>query len=729
METPQEKKTLSMDSLKIQFREDVRARPEHFGGTTSWVLEDPVTGKFYRIGEEECRFIRALDGTKTIQEHFGAWITANPSFPFTPEEIKQMVNWVLLTGLGETGETKTPYNPSPSKEVKTGQVLQKGLSGIFYTKIPLGCPDAALERINASLPWLFSRSFAWVLGCFILMGGATAWHQSERLLGESEGFLSPHNWLALGAGWLFLKAWHELFHGLACKKYSVPVREAGVSLILFAPLAYIDTTDAWRLSCKWQRIVVSASGVMAEVFAAALATLAWAASEPGLARNLALNIMVLGSTATVFFNANPLMRFDGYYILADLLEMPNLWPRAQQAARALARRFFFGAWQHDPISELHGWRARFVFGYGLATFVWRLLIMLGLLFLAAALGQGAGLFVALLAGFAWFIKPTVVSLRPLFVATEKISVQEQSFFRRRVGLLFACLLVFMFCPWPNTMEAPAIVEWRQSVPLRADCPGFVEKVLVNDGDAVKAGQVLLRLSNAEQTALLEKLETERHRRDLKARLFYQKGDVAGYQAERLQLKAAETRCSEKKRYVESLLVRAPFDGVFLGRRMEDMTGRFYPSGEVLSAIALADGKDLRVAVPQEQAEIFLKQVGSSVWINVRGRAWPIPVRGTLERMSAGASREIFHPALGAQAGGPLSVERSFNPGDKAGVQFSDPVFEATVCVAAKGGGEIFPGQRARVFFFAGFDPAWKKIYSACETWLIRLWKKSDVSAA
>ena len=213
------------------------------------------------------------------------------------------------------------------------------------------------------------------------------------LLASSHLIFSPHNWLSMAIVWVLLKIAHELAHALACKRYGGEVRDMGLVFILFAPAAYVDVTSCWRFSSKWQRMHVAAAGMYVELVLAAMAAIAWSQTDSLVVRHWLFNVILMASVSTLLFNANPLMRFDGYYLLADLLEIPNLSPEGSRFVQQLGSRIFFGS---RPAGQSPlGWRGCSFACYGLAAWLWRLAVCGSLLAASAILWQGAGLMLGL----------------------------------------------------------------------------------------------------------------------------------------------------------------------------------------------------------------------------------------------------------------------------------------------------------------------------------------------
>ena len=252
-----------------------------------------------------------------------------------------------------------------------------------------------------------------LLGLLLIGAGmvviATHW---DEFIASSHLIFSPHNWLSMALAWVVLKIVHELGHALVCKRHGGEVREAGLIFILLAPAAFVDVTSSWRFASKWQRIHVAAAGMYVELVLAALAAMVWSQADSVVLRHLLFNMIVMASFSTLVFNANPLMRFDGYYIFADLLEIPNLATEGVRFVRQLGAYVFYG--RMLPSRELLGGRGWVVRIYGLAAWLWRLVVCVSLLAAASVLFKGAGLVLGVAGAACWFGKPLVQTAGELY---------------------------------------------------------------------------------------------------------------------------------------------------------------------------------------------------------------------------------------------------------------------------------------------------------------------------
>ncbi len=243
-----------------------------------------------------------------------------------------------------------------------------------------------------------------------------------------------------------LRVVHEAAHALTCKRFGGRVRQWGILFLMFIPMPFVDVTTAWRFPRRRARILTSAAGMMAELFLAAIAAFVWYHSDPGLLRQNAVNVMLAASVTTLLFNANPLMRFDGYHILADVLDAPNLYTHGRQYIRSIGRRVFFGLRSGHP-----PWRpsqAMLVRSYAIAATVWKALIFVSLTLAALSLFDGIGLILAVTAGILWIGVPIFRIIRFLISGTETEQPSRRQFALACGGFATVIISVGLIVPAP-----------------------------------------------------------------------------------------------------------------------------------------------------------------------------------------------------------------------------------------------------------------------------------------
>jgi putative peptide zinc metalloprotease protein len=695
MNTPLDLRIQELGNLRLTLREDLVVSPNAAAGNDTYAIEDPVTSKFYYVGLREYTFLSLLDGKRTVGEALQLSATRATLGALTEREAAMLCRWLVDKQLVRTvGRAHDVLDEVAA--TRRNEPPGRGLHNPLVWKLPLCNPDTWLVPLDRHFGWLFGR-VAGICWLAVVASGVyqVALH-ADRLPQAAAGVLASDNWLWLGICWIALKVVHELSHGIVCKRQGGNVREAGLLLILFAPVAYVDITSAWRFRSKWQRIHTAVAGMYSELFVAAAAAWLWSRAEAGPLQHIAFNVMLMASVTTIAFNANPLMRFDGYYVLADWLEIPNLAWHASSLWRASICRFLFG--YSPPQASVPPGRHGLIRLYGLLSIAWRGVVSVSLVMAASVMFRGAGIVLAAAAVALWWLAPLAATARAIRAAQGR-RANWLRFTMVSTALVAVVLSLFTVVPWFGPNRAPAVVEFAPLEVVRAKSSGFVSQLPVRPGDHVRAGDLLATLENPQLETQLRELELNIERCELKARMLKTEGKLAESQAEREQVAAFELQRAEKAAEVHALTMRASQDGIVMGRRLLMLPGTYLARGDELLAIGREPDKELRISVAQQDVQPFGSRVGSEVDIFLEdGRRFS----GRLDRLEPQASTRPPHEALGANHGGPIPVaqrrERGDGTSDQLVHEFVTPRFTGNVPLAPAAASELLAGQLGQVSF-------------------------------
>lgn len=655
---------------RLRWRPDLRATAQLLEGQRQVVVEDPIAGRFFRLGVEEYALARALDGTRDLGQAIAYANAIERGQPLAPQEAMAVAQFLQRNGLVEE---LVAGQPQPTR---LAPPRPKRRIGALFQRLPLGNPNRLLARLMPLLGWLTGWWFLplW-LGAAVWAGIGLAGNW-ERWVADTGGVLDSDNLLWLPAAWFLLKVWHELHHGLVAKRYGADVVEAGILLVLFAPVGgYVDATASWRLADRWQRIHVSAAGIIAEVFLGCVALGVWAATPPGAVNSLAYNVALLATVSTLLFNANPLMRFDGYYLLIDLIERPNLYQRGMLYCRWLGRRLFLG--QKQPADPAAGPAApRIVKVYGLLTLVWRWMVMITILVMATAWFSGLGLLL-----FAIGVTTSV-----LLPAARLARRETQPGGVGRAGLLRAGALVLLLAalatlfnfavPLRPSVQAPGLVTYVEATTLRAEADGFLVEVAVRRGDRVAAGDLLLRLENPELANEALQVETDMAAMEIEADFARAAGDLETESARRASRGVLASRLEELRRRQAALAVIAPHDGVVVASDLQAWLGAWMKRGEELGELADTGALEFAISIPEHLVPAFRAELGAAVTVELPGGRL---VEGQLVEVAPKGSLARPAEALTALADGPIAL-RSVQTANGAEHQPVEAQFKGVVAL-------------------------------------------------
>lgn len=675
---------------RLSLRPSVRARRQTFRGEPWVVLDDPFNNQFYRLRPEAYELVARLGPDRTVEEAWRECIERFPGNAPGQEAVIQLLSQLYHANLLHY-PTATDASALFERQQKQAQrETRSRLLNIMFARFPLLDPDRFLVR---TLP---------VVGKLISPAGAIAWLATvawalkvladhfDLARDEAQGAIAPGNLFLLYAAMVLVKVLHEFGHAYFCRKFGGEVHAMGVLLMIFTPVPYVDATSAWGLRERWRRVLVGAAGMVVEVWVAAIATFVWAATAPGTLHGLAYNIMLVASVSTLVFNINPLLRFDGYFMLSDLVGIPNLSQRATTQLRAWAERWLFGL-RRERGPATSGREAAWLGMYGAASGVYRVFVFAGILLVIADRFLLVGLLMAAVCAVAWVAVPAWK------FATYLASSPRLERHRLRAGLVSGLgiggiLASLLLVPVPHHFRAPGIVRSRQWTEIYSAASGEVARVLASPGAPVAAGQPLMELRNHELTQQLAAAEAALAEADARLRQALQDAvpNVAPLQSlrESILKNIARTRRDQA-----ALVVRAPHAGTWVLPESEGWVGRWLPQGTSLGLLVDASSHVFEATVQQEDGDrLFASPIlGSEA--RLHGQAGEALVLGDLRRIPA-EQRQLPSAALGWQARGPIATTGR----DPEGRQAAEAFFEVHATLQAKPGVAVLHGRSGEARF-------------------------------
>jgi len=680
--------------LTPRLRADVQVTRQRFRGRTWHVLRDAASNEFHRVDEAGYRFIGLLDGRRTVGE---AWEACEERYgdeaPTQPEAVELLGRLAaahLLSGSGpEAGAISRRRRRRVESETRSR------LMNFLFVRLPLFDPDDLLARWLAMVAWIVSpwglalMALVWIAGAVALVP------RSAELADGFSGAMAPGNLPLLYVSFVIIKAIHELAHGFACKAYGRrfgggEVHTIGLMLLVFMPVPYVDASSSWAFPRRGPRLVVAAAGVLAELTIAAIAALVWAASDDGLARALAYNAMLVAGASSLLFNANPLLRYDGYYILSDVLDIPNLWTRARDYTLYLIKSKLFGVRRLLSPAHTPG-EARWFVVYWSASLIYRVFLYAAIVWFLAQQFFMIGLLLAAGAIVVFLVVPAARGVRYLLTHHELRRTRPRAL--AVTGAFVASVVVLLgVVPAPDHVRAEGVAEPREIEIVYAGASGFVTGLPAGWAEPVDAGAMLATLEREEARAALAEIEAETRRLEaLRRRALADDPAAAAAFAERLA--TTEQRRARLTREVEALSVRSPLSGVWTAPGLVDARGRWVDRGEKLGVVASLDRVVVRAVADQNIAALLIDEARPSAEMRVRGRPGQlIPASVSRDEILPAGTRRLPSAALGYAAGGLTPIDRAGDDPAMAQGRF----FEARVEPAP--GADLLPGQRVIVRF-------------------------------
>ncbi len=650
--SPDQQMLAACPALRTELRLSLRKQNRRIIG----IIEDPVRGRFFQVGGREYHFIKLLNGKRTVAEAIELLQRQNGNVSFDEPTARQVCNWLVQMNLLNTNAVCNGIDRlfSAAKGRKTQKLL--GLLNPVSFRLDLFNPDKLLKRITPMLGWIFSWQ---ILLVWLASGGIAISMVLDNYAGFSNsavGFLAPDRWLWLLLIWIVLKFVHEAGHGIACKRFGGEVPRCGVMFLLLAPLAFVDVTSSWRMTSSWRRMVVAAAGMYVELFLAFIAVFVWSSSLDTTIRDIAYNVIVMAGISTVLFNANPLIRFDGYYILSDVTGIVNLYSKGQSWIGNRFRHWVFG-FPFDnnvcPAGEM-----RLVGIYGVCSFVWRILLCASLLLAASTMFGGLGLLFAAAGAIFWVAMPIWYSMQRIQMTARQTPVNWRRFLiasTASVLLTFAC---FVWIQAPAITSVPAIVQFRDERILRAAADGFVQDVFVRDGQQVAEGQLLMRLVNPDLQQGLVDLQRSLQAAEVQIRIHRQRNEIALQQSEQAKIDSLTMQINEKQSQLNEMEILAPLDGVVFARGIDNTQGSFVKRGDPLMNCADPRDKKVLLSIDQQQAESVRENLGRQVKILFANSPVVLTTIYSIDPQASDVPTEL---ALTAALGGELPVRPVSDP--------------------------------------------------------------------
>ncbi len=652
--------------LRPVLHPQVRLHAHRYRGERWYVLHDAANGKSQRLSRAAYALVGRMDGEKTAdaiwQEVFAE---LGDDAPTQDDAIRVLGVLHAADALqcGVSPDLAEMFARTRRREADEG--WRRFLNPVMI-RFPLVDPDAWLERWLPVAEPLVDRRIGYGALALIVCMGALALFHLETLASDARDVLFTRaSFVVLALVYPLMKLIHELAHGFAAKYWGARVPEAGVTLLLGMPIPYVDASASAVFPNKRRRIAVAMAGVAAEMAFASLALVAWWLIEPGILRGLLAQLFFMGTLSTLLFNGNPLIKFDAYYALADVLEMPGLQERAKMYLQYLLERRGFGLDDaRDPAFDEgeHAW----LFGYAIASGLYRVVLVFTIAWLISGLSPFLGLALAML----WVgLRLGLPAVRGVAFLLTHPRLEHSRF--RAVGLSALGALVVAFVvvvlPWPHRSMSEGVIWPPESAHLRPEADGFVAELLAKPGARVEAGQPLVRLSaplaearveahEARVLVLQRERQIERQRDRLRSRGLDQEIEVA-------KLALANARDQHG-----ATLLRSPSRGVFVLPGGEDMLGRFVAKGEQVGYVVDRIRPTVRVALTQAQIK-RLRERGAEVEVRV-GASVASAEPARVVRQTPGATNLLPSPVLGVEGGGDFAT----HPMDETGMRTDVPVF-------------------------------------------------------
>jgi putative peptide zinc metalloprotease protein len=645
--------------LRPRLRGHVRIHRHHYRGELWYVLEDRVSRRMHRFNPVAHYLIGLMDGRRTLQEIWDSACTRFGDDAPTQDETLRLLGQLHAAEVLQS--EATPDVAELLRRARKGRrsTWKQNLLSPLAVRVPLFDPDRFLERWHGWYRPLFGWGGA-VLWLAVVGAGAlaAAAHWDELAQDFTSRVLAPQNLLLMWLTFPVLKLAHEFGHACATKAWGGEVHEMGIMFLVLMPIPYVDATAASAFRETRRRLVVGAAGMLVELFLASLALFLWLEIQPGLVKALLYNAMLIAGISTVLFNANPLLRFDGYYMLSDLIHIPNLRNRANQYLGHVVERRLFGV-QLPPLEASLAEKRWFVF-FAIASFVYRTFIMLAIAVFIASEYMIVGVLLALWALATMFVWPLARGIGYL-LAHARLRRNRARAVATSAALVGALALLILALPLPYWIRAEGVIWVPEGAQVRAGADGFVREIVAPPGAVVGRGRALVVAENFELAAQLRVLEAQLRLLESRAQAELQL-DRVRWEITREELKAAREELEHARRLQRELTLVSPISGRFvLSVAAQDLPQRYLRKGEEIGYVVPATTVTARVLVSQDDIDLVRTRT-RAVRVKLAGRMYET-FTATVRRETPAASRSIGNLALSSAGGGaaPLDPQNTRDP--------------------------------------------------------------------
>ncbi|MFT5527340.1 MAG: putative peptide zinc metalloprotease protein [Pirellulaceae bacterium] len=721
-------------SLLINMRADLIVREQSYLGRKYRVVKDPLGLKYYRFEEEEFSILEMLDGKTSLNQLKRRFEKRFAPQRISRQELHRLIGMlyqsslVVSTAPGQGAELLKRRNEKTTKERKSA------LTNILCIRFKGIDPDALLSRMTPWLRWLFTVPAAWMIGAFalsalVLIG--VHFEEFQHRLPEFQQFFAFKNWIWLALVLGITKVLHEFGHGIACKRFGGECHEMGVMFLVLTPCLYCNVSDSWMLPNKWHRAAIGAAGMYIEIFLASICTYLWWFSQAGMLNYLCLNIMFVCSVSTILFNANPLMRYDGYYILSDIAEIPNLRQKASTILNRKMSKWFLGLPETDDPFLPKQNQALFGF-YCIAAGIYRWVISLSIMWFLYQVFEPYGLkivgqAIAAMSLFSLIVMP-LWQLAKFFYVPGRFEQVNKTRLMLSAGGAVAGLALLLFVPLPYQVSCNLQIQPRDAASVYVDVPGGLRKIEAQPGQIVSVAETLVQLDDSDSELLLASMRgqyQEMNSRLDSLRNRKLRGDESAsmeYANLAKKITSLKRELADLERDVERLTIKSPIAGTVISAEpiyksevdgqlrfwsgtplQRKNVGAYMPGGVLVCKVG--NPKKLDAVLVIDQADIDGIQIGQDVEFVLAQSPWRT-FAGTIEHISERDMEET--PAHMTEKGGGDLMTYVDQAGDERTVttmyQANVPIelADATVLINANGQAKIHAGYRtlgSRIYQF------------------------------
>ena len=563
------------------FRKDLNifsGNSDHSGNNT-WVIFDPVADMYFRIPKKEYNVITFLDKNSNLDVLFEKTKVIDPDI--TKEYIIKTLSFLNNSGLMESNYKVTEHRLNQQRQLKLKTLPTRLMSSYLFFRIPLWNPDPFLNKTSDIMRVILNKWLVITLCIISIIGYISVVINWSKFTAAIIGSLSYSGLIRYGITIIILKIFHEFAHAYSAKFAGVRVRKFGIGFIIFFPRFFTDITDSWRIKSRNHRMFIDSAGILVELLIGGIAALVWLNSGPGSINTISYFVFAVSIINTILVNGNPFIRYDGYYLLMDFINIDNLQQQGSTEIKILSRKYFFGI-KEGLSSSLKGWKKYFVVIYGISSFIYRIFLYTGIiLIIYFKFTKAIGIFLVVLELYVLVIKPFTNEI--IQIMHKKNTIKKKNLIISASA--FAVILIILFAPLPWVITIPCIVDSLESKVIYINQDGFLNKFKVENYQKVKKGELLftqdnpyLNYADSIQKIMLNTFKTELDQQ----RTYFESSIPDNIKIQ--QILNTQNEITEISRKQQSLNIKSPINGTFILFDWHLQSGKWLSKGEPIGEV-------------------------------------------------------------------------------------------------------------------------------------------------
>jgi len=696
----------SVSDLKPKLRQHVDVSSHKFRNNTWYLYQDTISGRTHQFPPIAHFLISLMNGKRTVQQ---IWDALNTRFGDDSPNQDNIIQ--LLAQLHFADIIKTNVTPEigelfqRSNQHKKTDWKKKFANPVSF-RFSLLDPEKLLNVIQPWFSWMFTKLFGVLTIAILIFAGLNALNHWESLeYFATENILSYNNLFLIWLTYPVVKLLHEFGHAIATKQWGGEIHDMGVMFLYFTPIPYVDASASTSYRNKNKRIVVSAAGIVVELLLASLALFVWLNVEAGIIKDISFNIMLIGGFSTLFFNGNPLLRYDAYYILSDFIDIPNLANRSNKYIGYLLLRYIFGVKDFPSPVKASGEATWFV-GYSIASFCYRMFILFFIILFITdkyfVLGLALGVWVV----YSQLLRPIAKNISFMLTDSRIKNNQVRTWVSTVCFLSLAYHIVFNI-PIPYATVAEGVVWLEKNTQIRAGSKGYISEIHVDQDEVVKTGSMIISSIDPLLESKITQFNSDYAQLELEYRSEWN-NDRTKIKILEEEMKSIRSEIDHVHEASESLIIRSPSDGEIIIPKVQDLVGKFVEKGELLGYVI--NDKQLTIRVLVSQDDMNLINETDDITVRFVNNITQEYKAGEL-RIVPAATDKLPSAVLSVSGGGKIKTD----PKDSTRTKALDKYFEIWVVLPSTQE-EVFIGSRVYVKFTHGKEPFIQRL----ERWVDQL---------